>query len=149
MTTFSRTCPGPARAKRAGWIYLRVRRFQRAAVTTCPNGHLALCAAVEPGTWPAYVKLCELWDRLRWATIDLCAMTDRNPLCYVVPSYSGGEDSAYVDGKLRRPQCFGSHREAWAQPTGTRWTVHGRADEPALVLDDGESWVMTAPMVIA
>lgn len=82
---------------------------------------------------------------MRWATLELCAMRDPWPRCYVTPSYSGGGDDAYVDGKLRRPMCFGSRREAWAQPQGTLMTVHGRADEPALIIADGASWVFAAP----
>lgn len=143
--TYSDTCKGPARTRRAGWYHVRVRRFRRSEVTTCPNGHLARCADREPGAWPAYLKLDELWSTLRWATIELCAMRDPWPRCYVTPSYSGGGDDAYVDGKLRRPMCFGSRREAWAQPQGTLMTVHGRADEPALIIADGKSWVFAAP----
>ena len=144
MKIHSETCAGPS-SKRAGWIYLRVRRFRRAAVATCPNGHLARCAAMEPGMHRAYLKIDELWKTLRWATLEAVAMRDPWPRCYVTPSYSGGHGDAYVDGKLRRPMAFGTHREAWAQPTGTRWTVHGRADDVALVVDDGKDWIMSAP----
>jgi hypothetical protein len=147
--TRSETCTEPPR-KRAGWYHIRVRRFRSAAVVTCPIGHAARCADMEPDHHRAFLRIDELWRTLRWATLELCAMRDPWPRCYVTPSYSGGKASAYVDGKLRRPQCFGSHREAWAQPVGTRWTVHGRADyDLALTLADGDDWVLTAPMVVA
>lgn len=143
--TYFDTCAGQARAKRAGWYHVRVRRFRRAAVTTCPNGHEASCRDHEPGAWPAYLKIDELWNTLRWATLEAAAMRDPWPRCYVTPSYSGGHGDAFVNGKLRRPMCFGTHHEAWAQPQGTRITVHGPADDLALVLDNGESWVLAAP----
>jgi hypothetical protein len=70
--------------------------------------------------------------------------------CYVTPSYTGGKDDAFVAGKLRRPQCFGSHREAWAQPRGTFWTVHGEEPEGlALVVDSGSGWLLAPRLELA
>lgn len=70
--------------------------------------------------------------------------------CYVTPSYTGGKDDAFVAGKLRRPQCFGSHREAWAQPSGTFWTVHGEEPEGlALVVESGSGWLLAPRLELA
>lgn len=70
--------------------------------------------------------------------------------CYVTPSYTGGEDDAWVDGKLRTPQCFGSMREAWAQPLGLFWTVHGEEPEGMrLVVESGAGWMLAPNLVPA
>lgn len=63
--------------------------------------------------------------------------------CYVTPSYSGGASDAAVDGGLRRPQCFGSRREPWAQ-TGERAHCVVELDDLPEVIETrmGASWIM-------
>ena len=70
--------------------------------------------------------------------------------CYVTPSYTGGSSDAFVAGRLRTPQCFGSHREAWAQPLGTFWTVHGEEpDGLKLIVESGAGWLLAPRLVLA
>ena len=65
-------------------------------------------------------------------------------------TYASPDEDAFVAGKLRRPQCFGSHREAWAQPRGTFWTVHGEEPEGlALVVDSGSGWLLAPRLELA
>ncbi len=87
---------------------------------------------------------------LRYASMRAAMGDIHGFACYVVPCHTGGEDDAFVAGKLRRPQCFGSHREAWAQPCGTRWTVHGEEPEGlALVVESGSGWLLAPRLELA
>jgi hypothetical protein len=52
----------------------------------------------------------------RYATLRAACGDFGALVCYVVPSYSGGDSMAAVDGALRLPQCFGARGEPWAQP---------------------------------
>lgn len=128
--------------QRIGWVYLRVRRFYRAKPTTHPEGTRSGCGDAPPKSIPVYSRLTLLWASMRWATVELAHGRDPDPRCYVTPCYSGGDGDAFVDRKLRRPMCFGSRREAWAQPHGTRWTVDGELPAGLEVVQERGGWRM-------
>ena len=137
-------CAAPV-ARLGGWYHVRIRRFRRAKLATHPEGMLASCAAMPPGTWPAYLSSAMLWASLSYATIELVNFRNPSAKCFVTPSYTGGHGDAYADGKLRRPMCFGTHHEPWARPHGTYFTVHGDASrERPLVLEERQGGWMIA-----
>lgn len=130
--------------QRIGWVYVRVRRFYREKLTTHPKGTLARCNDAVADEIPMFSQRDVLWASVKLAARELAHLRDPDPRCYVTPSYSGGDDDAYVDGKLRRPMCFGSRREAWAQPHGTRWTLDGELPAGLQVIRQTEGWTMLA-----
>jgi hypothetical protein len=87
-------------------------------------------------------------DMLRYAQLRDGTGGRKGFTCYVVPSSTGGDSDAFVDGKLRQPQCFGSHGEAWAQPGGARWTVHGEEPADLSLAVTPEGWSLGEHLVL-
>lgn len=138
MTMISDSCRAPGRTH-AGWYHIRIRRYRHAAITTAPLGTGSRCNELPPKTMPSYLAPGMLWASFRYATTELFAGRPPAARCYVTPSYSGGDSDAFVAGSLRRPMCFGTHGETWAQAYGTRWTVHGCvANEPVIVMEESK-----------